>query len=68
MANVRKNTKRSGTPRRAARVSSARLDAMIAEATVDCYNESEEATGLFTMLEQNLAVPFTATVLDVDSD
>ncbi|MFH1730932.1 MAG: calcium-binding protein [Planctomycetota bacterium] len=43
-----------------------RLDAMIAEATVDCYNESEMATGLYTMLEEHLAVPFETTVLGVD--
>lgn len=43
-----------------------RLDEMIDEATVDCYNESEQACGLFTMLEENLVVPFTASILGVD--
>ena len=38
--------------------STARLDAMVAEATVDCYNEDEQVTGLFTMIEDNLALPF----------
>lgn len=38
---------------------------MIEEATVDCYNESEQITGWFTMIEQNLAVPFEARVLGV---
>ncbi len=38
---------------------------MIEEATVDCYNESEEVTGWFTMIEENLAVPFEAVVLGV---
>ena len=66
MPNSIKNIGQSNAAARAARRSSARLDAMIAEATVDCYNESEEATGLFTMLEQNLVVPFKATVLDVE--
>ena len=42
------------------------LDALIAEATVDCYNESECVTGLYTMLEANLAVPFQTAVLGVD--
>jgi hypothetical protein len=42
------------------------LDALIAEATVDCYNESECVTGFYTMLEANLAVPFQTTVLGVD--
>jgi hypothetical protein len=31
---------------------------MIKEATVDAYGESEQVTGWFTMLENNLAVPF----------
>ena len=44
----------------------AELDAMIDEATVDAYNEDEQLTGLFTMLEENLAVPFTTTVLGVE--
>lgn len=36
---------------------------MIEEATVDCYNEDEQVTGLFTMIEDNLALPFETTVL-----
>jgi hypothetical protein len=43
--------------------SEARLDAMIEEATVDCYNEDEQVTGLFTLIEDNLALPFQTTVL-----
>lgn len=38
---------------------------MVQEATVDCYNESEQVTGLFTMLEEHLAVPFETTILGV---
>lgn len=41
------------------------LDALIEEATVDCYNEDEQVTGLFTMIEENLAVPFQTSVLGV---
>jgi hypothetical protein len=44
----------------------AALDALIAEATVDCYNESECVTGFYTMLEDNLTVPFRTVVLGVD--
>lgn len=44
--------------RPASRSSRARLEAMVAEATVDCYNESEQVTGLFTMIEENLELPF----------
>ncbi|HEV2348307.1 MAG TPA: calcium-binding protein [Terriglobia bacterium] len=35
------------------------------EATVDCYNESEQATGLYTMIEENLNLPFETEVLGV---
>lgn len=66
MPKVLKNAKQ-GRPRQgAARSSTAHLDKLIEEATVDCYNESEEITGIFTMLEENLAVPFAATLLGVD--
>ena len=44
-----------------------RLAAMIEEATVDAYGESEELTGWFTMIEDSLAVPFETTVLGVGS-
>ncbi|MEP7346225.1 MAG: calcium-binding protein [Gemmatimonadaceae bacterium] len=40
-----------------------RLDALIEEATVDAYGESEQATAFLTMLEEHLAFPFGATVL-----
>jgi calcium binding protein len=42
------------------------LDAMVAEATVDCYNDSECVTGFYTMLDEHLAVPFQTSVLGVD--
>jgi hypothetical protein len=35
------------------------LEALIEEATVDCYDEYEQATGLFTMIEDELDLPFT---------
>lgn len=44
----------------------AELDALVAEATVDCYNDSECITGFYTMLEDNLALPFPTVVLGVD--
>jgi Calcium binding len=43
----------------------ARLDKLVAEAIVDCYDESEQVTGLYTMIENNLALPFETTVLGV---
>ena len=39
------------------------LDAMIEEATVDAYNDEEQITGLFTMLEEHLALPFDTELL-----
>ncbi|AEB44476.1 cytoplasmic protein [Micromonospora maris AB-18-032] len=39
---------------------------MIEEATVDAYGDDEQLTGLFTMIEEHLAVPFTTTVLGVE--
>jgi hypothetical protein len=41
------------------------LAALIEQATVDCYNESEQATGLYTAIEDNLAVPFATRMLGV---
>ena len=45
---------------------SSNLDKLIDEATVDCYDESEAISGIFTMMEENLAVPFKTTILGVD--
>jgi hypothetical protein len=42
------------------------LEAMIEEATVDAYNDDEQLTGLFTMIEEHLVVPFATTVLGVE--
>jgi hypothetical protein len=41
----------------------AELDEMIAEATIDCYDEEEQLTGFATMIEDNLEVPFGTTIL-----
>lgn len=57
------STTRQKKNRAALRVSKARLAEMIEEATVDAYGESEQTTGWFTMIDQNLAVPFETTVL-----
>ena len=39
------------------------LTAMIEEATVDCYNESEQAAAFFTVIEEKLTFPFETTIL-----
>jgi hypothetical protein len=51
---------------RPSRISRSRIEAMIAEATVDCYNDSEQSGGLFNMMEGNLVIPFKTSVLGVD--
>ena len=59
------------TPKREAakkpgnRIPRARLAEMIEEATVDAYDDSEQATGWFTMLEDNLELPFETEVLGI---
>jgi hypothetical protein len=47
------------------RLSAAALDALIEEATIDAYGDEEQRTGLFTMIEENLALPFDTEVLGV---
>jgi hypothetical protein len=61
MRNTRKRKADSGP----ARLSKARLDELVGAAIVDCSNESEQVTGLYTMIEDNLAFPFATTVLGV---
>lgn len=61
----RTSTTKAGrsTKKPTSRINKARLAAMVEEATVDCYDESEQVTGLFTMIEENLEVPFATMVL-----
>jgi hypothetical protein len=47
------------------RIPPSRLEAMIEEAIVDAYTESEQAGGFHVMLEQELDLPFETTVLGV---
>jgi hypothetical protein len=44
----------------------AQLDKLIEEAIVDCYDEEEQASGFFTMIEDNLALPFVTRILGVE--
>jgi len=41
----------------------ARLQALIEEATVDCYNEDEQHVGFMTVIEDNVISPFKAKVI-----
>ena len=47
-------------------MSKKQLAALVEEATVDCYNESEAVCGFYTMIEDHLEVPFATVVLGVD--
>ena len=47
-------------------ISHARLNELIEEATIDCYNESEQISGFFCMLEARLAVPFKTKLLGLE--
>lgn len=39
---------------------------MAEEATVDAYGEDKQAVGLYTMIVDNLALPFVTSVLGAD--
>jgi hypothetical protein len=42
-----------------------RLEGMISEAIVDCHNDTEQAMGLFNMIEEKLRLPFPTIVLGI---
>ena len=48
------------------RLTKVRLKALVAEATVDAYGESEQAVGFLTMMDDHLATPFSTTILGVE--
>ena len=50
-------------PKKVSKQKSSRLQALIEEATVDCYGEEEAHMGLVGMAEENVACPFKAKVL-----
>ena len=56
---------RRRTVKSRSRQTKAQLDALVAEATVDAYNEDEELTGLYTLMEEHLAVPFESVALGI---
>jgi hypothetical protein len=47
-------------------MSEAELDALVEEATVDCYNDDEQVAGLYTLIVDNLALPFQTRILGVE--
>jgi hypothetical protein len=57
--------KRQGRDRRES-FSVRRLNKLIEEAIVDSYNDAEQISGLYTMIEEHLALPFETQVLGVE--
>ena len=49
-----------------AELSEADLDKLVEEAIVDAYGEDEQLAGFYTMIVDNLALPFTTRVLGVE--
>ena len=47
------------------RASQAHLDQLVEQATVDAYGDSEQRCGLFSMMEDHLALPFETVVFGV---
>ncbi len=60
-----RNTRRRKGKTGFVRLSKARLDELVEEAIVDCYNESEQVTGLYTMIEDNLGGPLPRSSIAV---
>ena len=65
MRDSKKRGSRRKTPRKNLRRNKAHLDALIAEATVDAYNESEQTVGFYTMMENSLVLPFEIEILGI---
>ena len=62
MRSTKKRRVRKVFPGRTIALSKARLGALIEEATVDAYNDAEQVLGLFTMMEDNLQLPFETEI------
>jgi hypothetical protein len=65
MCNARNSNERKAPGRRTIRLSKSRLEALVEEASIDAYNEAEQAAGFFTMLEDNLRLPFETEIFGV---
>ena len=65
MRDSKERSSRRNTARKNLRRNKAHLDALIAEAIVDAYNESEQTVGFYTMMENSLALPFETEILGI---
>ncbi len=62
MGAKRKTEETAGEP---LRLSKAQLDDLVEEALMDAYGESEQVSGFYTMLENDLQLPFETKILGV---
>ena len=44
-----------------------KLEALVEEAIVDAYGESEQKVGLLTMMQEHLALPFSVNILGIEA-
>jgi hypothetical protein len=49
------------------KLSKAKLEKLIEEAVVDAYNEEEQTVGFLTMMQEHLALPFSASILGANA-
>jgi len=56
--------KKEASPRQS-RLSKSQLNTLVEQALVDAYGESEQATAFYTMLENDLRLPFETQILGV---
>jgi len=56
-------TMRSREATQRSRLGKRQLEALIEEAIIDAYGESEQRVGFLTMLQEHLAVPFATEIL-----
>jgi hypothetical protein len=49
-------------------LSESELDDLIEQAIIDAHGDAEQMVGFYTMINDNLALPFTTTVLGVEAE
>jgi hypothetical protein len=65
MRDYNERSSRRKTARKNLRRHNAHMDALIAEAIVDAFNESEQTVGFYTMMENSVALPFETAILGI---
>jgi hypothetical protein len=65
-SNKKKPAARQGAAKKTSEPDPERLAEMIEEATVDAHDEEEQLAGFFSMLEENLDLPFSTRVLGIE--